>query len=94
MIQTINNTEKFIKDSNDAIYIYGAGNCGKWTGRFMQKCGFDFEAFIDKAARRDCSLYGKKVIHPRDLALVAGKSRVRVIVANANPWDSVADLHY
>lgn len=41
MIQTMNDTEKFMKDGNDVIYIYGAGNCGKWTGRFMQKCGFD-----------------------------------------------------
>ena len=52
MIQTINDTEKFIKEGNDPIYIYGAGNCGKWTGRFLQKCGIDFVAFIDKAAVR------------------------------------------
>ncbi len=92
MIQTINDTEKFIKEGNDPIYIYGAGNCGKWTGRFLQKCGIDFVAFIDKAAVRDCSLYGKKVIHPRDLALLAGKSRVKVIVAK--PVDTISYLHY
>lgn len=94
MIQTISDTEKFMKDGNDAIYIYGAGNCGKWTARFMQKCGIDFEAFLDKAAVRDCSLYGKRVVHPRDLALLAGKSRIKVIVANAKPWDTIAYLHY
>ncbi len=94
MIQTINDTEKFMEDGNDAIYIYGAGNCGKWTGRFMQKCNIDFEAFIDKAAKRDCFLYGKKVIHPRRLPMSAGKSRIKIIVANAKPWDTIADLHY
>lgn len=94
MIQTTNNTENFMKDGNDAILIYGAGNCGKWIGRFMQKCGIDFEAYIDRAAERDCSLYGKKVIHPRRLALLAGKSRIKVIVANAKPWDTIAELHY
>lgn len=94
MIQTIGDTEKFIKDGNDAIYIYGAGNCGKWTARLMQKCGIEFEAFIDKAAVRGCSLYGKKVIHPSSLVSLAGKSRVKIIIANAKPWDSIANLHY
>lgn len=94
MIQTTNDTEKFMKDGNDAIYIYGAGNCGKWTGRFMQKCGIDFEAFIDKAAQDDCTLLQKKVINPRRLAILSGKSRIKIIVANAKPWDAVADLHY
>lgn len=94
MIQTINDTERFMKEGNEAIYIYGAGNCGKWTGRYMQKCGIDFEAYIDKAADRNCSLYGKRVIHPRSLTLQAGKSNVKVIAANAKPWDTISDLHY
>lgn len=51
MIQTTNNTEKFMKDGNDAVYIYGAGNCGKWTARFRKKCGIGFEGFIGKAAK-------------------------------------------
>lgn len=81
MISVTNDAKAFFEEESAPIYIYGAGEYGTWTARFMQKCGIDFEGFIDKVTDRDgCFVLGKKMIHPEMLRSLP-KVKLRIIIA-------------
>ena len=61
-MKLINSFDAFFDNLGD-IFIYGAGNCGYWIGYYMEKCGIDFQGYIDKDAplmTSGYSCYGKE----------------------------------
>ncbi len=94
MIQTTNDPKRFYEEEEGPIYIYGAGNVGRWVARFMEKCGMDFEAFIDQNGAEDKVVLGKPVIRSNQMRSLFGKRRVRVVVAAGKPERIIMDLCY
>lgn len=94
MIQTTNDANGFFADNKDPIYIYGAGNPGRWVAEYMLRCEMDFEGFIDKAVNTDdCIIYNKKIIHPSALHGY-GNTRLKIVIAIGSPNEALADLHW
>ncbi len=93
MISATNDTKSFFENECSPIYIYGAGDYGTWTARFMQKCGMHFEGFIDKAAEGKDKVFvlGKKVLHPEMLRSLP-KMRLRIIIATLQADGVLAEL--
>lgn len=94
MIQVTNNAESFFRESDEPIYIYGAGNPGRWVSEYMDRCHMEYTGFIDRAAGSadDCFLRGKKVISPEKLNKLEEK-RIRVIAAIGRPQEALVQLH-
>lgn len=93
MISVTNNSKIFFEEESSVIYIYGAGDYGKWVAKFMQRCNMDFEGFIDKHKQKedDCYVLGKKVIHPSDLKIL-GQTRLRIILASLAANEMLMEL--
>lgn len=93
MISVTNNAKKFFEEEASTVYIYGAGDYGKWVARFMQRCNMDFEGFIDKCTpkKEDCYILGKKMMHPSDLKIL-DQTRLRIIIASLAANEMLADL--
>lgn len=93
MILATNNARAFFEETTSGIYIYGAGDYGRWVARFMQKCNMEFEGFIDrgKLAGGECYALGKPVIHPDALQSLS-RTRLRIIITVHAANEVLADL--
>ncbi|WP_026658266.1 DUF1919 domain-containing protein [Butyrivibrio sp. AC2005] len=85
-LKTTNDTEMFIEKEKGPLYIYGAGKIGYRVAWFLQKCGIEFEGFLDITAENcDYPLsvrVEEEIIDVYPLSLINKLSgNVRVIIA-------------
>ncbi len=92
MLKVTNNTTEFFEKEDGDIIIYGAGNAGYWVGYYMNRCGINFECYVDKNIWHEkIYLLEKPVYKPDELFRFKGE-KVRIIITAKNQDSVLAKL--
>ena len=70
------------------VFIFGAGNYGKYALRLLDSLNVNICCFLDNGAKEDQTFAGYKVICPKDA--VIDKDAI-VIIANKNHKDIIKE---
>ena len=92
MIKITNRIKEFIDDKGD-LFIWGGGNIGEITGRYMNKCGISYEGYIDSNVKNsEITLNEHKIFNAREIKDWSKEKQYRVIVASGQFESIVFDI--